>query len=260
VNDELDSRVPGTLRLSGQRWTALDGNSHQPLSDATGGLSPNAFGCIAKKNDACTMMRVARRKENRDLAERPFMAGRRLALTFLLCVIVLHTAGNALAQNVKSTYEKTADFKKYKKYKWGSNYLLTRQRPEDQARINLAIVDSINRDLQAGGFAMDQEAPDFIIIYEAGSLPKSDVGPQRNLTVTDMVNYSWGNLGGITSDVWAYSLAKMKITITDAATKTPVWVALASMKIHDVNKLMENLKQTVDKYIQKTLKDFPPKQ
>jgi hypothetical protein len=188
------------------------------------------------------------------------MAGRRLALTFLLCVIVLHTPGNALAQNVKSTYVKTADFKKYKKYKWGSNYLLTRQRPEDQARINLAIVDSINRDLQAGGFVMDQEAPDFIIIYEAGSLPKSDVGPQRDLTVTDMVNYSWGNLGGITSDVWAYSLAKMKITITDAATKTPVWVALASMKIHDANKLMENLKQTVDKYIQKTLKDFPPKQ
>jgi hypothetical protein len=187
------------------------------------------------------------------------MVGRRLAFTILLCVIVLHAPDNALAQNVKSTYDKSADFKKYKKYKWGSNYLLTRQRPEDQARINLAIVDSINRDLQAGGFVMDQEAPDFIIIYEAGSLPKSDVGPQRDLTVTDMVNYSWGNLGGITSDVWAYSLAKMKITIIDTATKTPVWVALASMKIHDANKLMGNLKQNVDKYIKKTMKDFPPK-
>jgi len=51
----------------------------------------------------------------------------------------------------------------------------------------------------------------------------------------------------------------MKITVTDAATRTPVWVALASMKIHDPNKLMENLKQNVDKYIQKTMKDFPPK-
>src|SRR5271157_2169894 len=61
VDDKLDSCVPGTLRLSGQRWTALDGNSQPPLSDATGELSPKAFGCIEKKEDACTMMRVARR-------------------------------------------------------------------------------------------------------------------------------------------------------------------------------------------------------
>jgi len=31
------------------------------------------------------------------------------------------------------------------------------------------------------------------------------------------------------------------------------------MKIHDPDKLMENLKQSVDKYMQKTMKDFPPK-
>ena len=186
------------------------------------------------------------------------MVGRRLAVAFLLCIIALHAPDLALSQSVKSTYEKTADFKKYKKYAWGSNYLLTRQPPDVQARINLAIVDSINRDLQAGGFVMDQASPDFIIIYEAGGLPKSDVGAQRYLTVTDMVNYSWGDLGGITSDVWVYSLAKMKITITDAATKSPVWVALASMKIHDANKFIDKLKENVDKYIQKTMKDFPP--
>jgi hypothetical protein len=187
------------------------------------------------------------------------MAGRRLAVTFLLCLMGLRAPDIALAQKVKSTYEKSADFKSYKKYAWGSNYLLTRQRPEVQARINLAIVDSINRELQASGFVMDQASPDFIIIYEAGGLPKSDVGPQRDLTVTDMVNYSWGNLGGISSDVWVYSLAKMKITVTDAATKSPVWVALASMKIHDPNKFIDGLKQNVDKYIEKTMKDFPPK-
>jgi len=77
--------------------------------------------------------------------------------------------------------------------------------------------------------------------------------------VTDMVNYSWGNLGGISSDVWVYSLAKMKITITDAATKGTAWQAVASQKIRDPMKLMDNLKDNVDKYIQKTMKGFPPK-
>ena len=57
------------------------------------------------------------------------------------------------AQSVKSAFDKKTDFKKYKKYGWGHNYLLTRQHPEDQARINLAIIDSINRDLQSSGFA-----------------------------------------------------------------------------------------------------------
>jgi hypothetical protein len=187
------------------------------------------------------------------------MLARRVAVAILFCVGVLQAPDGAFAQSVKSTYDKTTDFKRYKKYAWGHNYLLTRQHPEDQARINSAIIDSINRDLQASGFVLEQDSPDFIIIYEAGGLPKSDVGPQRDLTVTDMVNYSWGNLGGISSDVWVYSLAKMKITVTDAATKNTVWQAAASQKIHDPKKFMNNLKDNVDKYIQKTMKDFPPK-
>jgi Domain of unknown function (DUF4136) len=187
------------------------------------------------------------------------MLPRRLGVAILLCIGALQVPDGTHAQDVKSSYDKTVNFKKYKNYAWGSNYLLTRQPPEDQARINLAIVDSINRDLQASGFVLEQKSPDFIIIYEAGGLPKSDVGPQRDLSVTDMVNYSWGNLGGISSDVWVYSLAKMKITVTDAATKSTVWQAMASKKIRDPMKLMDNLKDFVDQYIQKTMKSFPPK-
>jgi hypothetical protein len=187
------------------------------------------------------------------------MLARRVAVAILFCVGALQSPYGTFAQSVKSAYDKKTDFKKYKKYAWGHNYLLTRQHPEDQARINLAIIDSINRDLQASGFVLEQDSPDFIIIYEAGGLPKSDVGAQRDPTVTDLVNYSWGNMGGISSDVWVYSLAKMKVTVTDAATKNTVWQAAASQKIHDPMKFMNNLKENVDKYIQKTMKDFPPK-
>ncbi|MGC2528612.1 MAG: DUF4136 domain-containing protein [Candidatus Acidiferrum sp.] len=187
------------------------------------------------------------------------MLARRAGVLILLFIAALQIPDRISAQNVKSTFDKTTDFKKYKKYGWGSNYLLTRQRPEDQARINLAIIDSINRDLQASGFVLEQKNPDFIIVYEAGGLSKSDVGPQRDLSAADMVNYSWGNLGGISSDVWVYSLAKMKITITDASTKTTTWQAVASEKIRDPMKLMDSLKENVDKYIQKTMKTFPPK-
>lgn len=187
------------------------------------------------------------------------MPGRRLVVLVLLCVSLLHPPDNAVAQNVKSTFDKSADFKKYKKYAWGSNYLLTRQTKEDQERINMAIVDSINRNLQAQGFVEDDKNPDFRITYEAGGLPKADVGAQRDLYATDLVNWSWGNLGGISSDVWVYSLAKMQITVTDAATKSQLWQAMASQKIRDTNKFGNKLKENVDKFIQKTMKSFPPK-
>jgi hypothetical protein len=187
------------------------------------------------------------------------MLGRRLAAGFLLCVSVLHPPDNAVAQDVKSTFDKSVDFKKYKKYTWGSNYLLTRQTKEDQERINMAIVDSINRTLHAGGFVEDDKNPDFRITYEAGGLPKADVGAQRELYDADMVNYSWGNISGISSDVWVYSLAKMQITVTDAATKSNLWQATASKKIRDPIKFGNKLKENVDKFIQKTMKSFPPK-
>ena len=187
------------------------------------------------------------------------MSGRRLAVSFLLCASVLHPPDNAVAQNVKSTFDKSVDFKKYKKYTWGSNYLLTRQTKEDQERINMAIIDSINRNLQASGFVEDDKNPDFRITYEAGGLPKADVGAQRDLYPADMVNYAWGNVSGISSDVWVYSLAKLQVTVTDAATKNNLWQALASQKIRDPAKFRDKLKENVDKFIQKTMKSFPPK-
>jgi hypothetical protein len=51
----------------------------------------------------------------------------------------------------------------------------------------------------------------------------------------------------------------MQITVTDAATKSQLWQAMASQKIRDTNKFANNLKENVDKFIQKTMKSFPPK-
>jgi hypothetical protein len=187
------------------------------------------------------------------------MVARILAIAILLCIAALQAPDRTQAQSVKSNYDKSVDFGKYKKYSWGSNYLLTRQTKKDEAQINLAIIDSINRDLKADGFVLVQDNPDFIIIYEAGGLAKADVGQQGVVFYTDMVNYDWVTVMGTTSDVWKYSLAKMRITVTDAATKATVWQARASQKIRDPNKFKEDLQANVDKYIQKAMKDFPPK-
>ena len=80
------------------------------------------------------------------------MSGRLLAVTVLVCVGALLPPHNAAAQKVNVSFDKSADFAKYKKYTWGSNYLLTQQPKDVQERINMAIVDSINRKSSSRGF------------------------------------------------------------------------------------------------------------
>jgi hypothetical protein len=183
----------------------------------------------------------------------------RLAVAFLLCASVLQSAGSAIAQDVKSTFDKSVDFGKYRKYTWGSNYLLTAQPKDVQERINMAIVDSINRNLRARGFVEDDANPDFWVTYQAGGSPQADVGAQRSLYASDMVGYYWGNLSGISSDAWVSSLAKLEISVMDAATKKNLWQATASKRISDPKKFANNLQENVDKFVQKTIKGFPPK-
>jgi len=184
---------------------------------------------------------------------------RRVAIFFLFGLGALYPGPTARAQDVKSTFDKSANFSKYKKYSWGQNYLLTQQTKDVQERINIAIVDSINRNLRAAGFVEDDKNPDFLVTYEAGGQPKTDIGAQRYLYAADVQNYYWGDLTGISTDVWVSSMAKMKITVTDAATKTELWQATASQKLRDPKKFASNLQQNVDKFIQKTMKSFPPK-
>jgi hypothetical protein len=186
------------------------------------------------------------------------MVGSVLAV-FLLFFGGLIMSGGAVAQDVKFTFNKSVDFTKYKKYTWGSNYLLTQQPKDVQERINMAIVDSINRNLQFKGFVEDDKNPDFQVTYEAGGLPNADVGAQRPLYASDMVGYYWGDVSGISTDVWISSLVEVKITVTDAATKSNLWQATASDKIRDPMKFKSKLHENVDKFIKKTMKTFPPK-
>src|SRR6516164_7595540 len=163
------------------------------------------------------------------------------------------------AQKVKTEYDKKTDFSHYKTYSWGSNYIMTHQRPDDQARINTAIVDSVNRNLQAKGYVLSQESPDFTIIYEAGAISQGASSGQPDMLTPGGTNWASDSLGGTPMDVWASNLAKLRITATDAASHSRIWRSFASQKVAmgDEKKFMNDLKSRVDEFINKTMKDFP---
>ena len=161
---------------------------------------------------------------------------------------------------IKSDYDKSNDFARYQRYATGKNYLLTHQTPKVQDHIDKVLVESINRHLQAKGFLLDENHPDFIVQYEAGSLLKADTSAQPDMLYGVPPGPEFGQVGieGIPPAVWTYVLAKLKLTVTDVGSGRVIWTARASEKIQDPQKALNNLRIKVDDLIAKTLKGFPP--
>ena len=176
---------------------------------------------------------------------------------------LLLAATPVLAQKIKSDYDKSNDFSRYKKYAIGKNYLLTHQGLDRQASIDKVLVESLNRQLQSKGFVLDKNRPDFHIKYEAGALTETAASTQPDMLNGGAPSPTWtsDNLGGVPLDVWSSTLTKLKLTITDASSGKPVWTALASEKIRDPQKVLNDLKKLntkIDELMTKTLKSFPP--
>ena len=188
----------------------------------------------------------------------------RTGLRFLALggVVLLLAAAPVSARKItiKSDYDKSNDFARYKRYTTGKNYLLTHQTPEVQAHIDKVLVESLNRHLQAKGFVLDENHPDFIITYEAGSLSEAGVSAQPPTFNGLPLDPIFGSLGpdGVPYSVWTYALAKLKLTVTDVDSGKAVWTARASEKIHYPQKALHDLKKKVDDLIARTLKSFPP--
>jgi hypothetical protein len=177
-------------------------------------------------------------------------------------VVLLLAAAPLSARKIKikSDYDKSNDFARYKRYTMGKNYLLTHQTPEVQAHIDKVLVESLNRHLQAKGFVLDENHPDFIITYEAGSLAEADISVQPQRVNGLPLDPIFGSSGpeGVPSAVWIYALAKLKLTVTDVDSGKPVWTALASEKFQYPRKALKGLKKKVDDLMARTLKSFPP--
>jgi hypothetical protein len=180
-------------------------------------------------------------------------------------VLVGFATGKASAQKVKFSADLSADFAHYRRYGWSKNYLVTRQRPDDQKLIGATLTNSINHQLQKKGFILDEKNPDFLISYEAGSLTKADVsvspdlsrGATTNPNAPDQAVPSIGP--GVSSlDAWVSVFAGIRITVTDYAAQKNVWIGQMSKKIKNPQKAMLNMETEVNAAVAKILQSFPP--
>jgi hypothetical protein len=192
-----------------------------------------------------------------------------LRLVVLLALLFAHHS--ASAQSVKSDYAKNYNFGVLKRFKWQENQLLTARNAEDNKLLDRKIMRTVTQALAAKGIVEDASSPDFYLFYHAGIGDESSqvgssptaggiVGPQA---ANSLPPATWGGVAGSSAgfapSVW-YSLeGQVSFYVVDSKSKSVVWQCRATKKWNDVPKARKNEDQEIKQIVEKSFKQFPPK-
>ena len=169
-------------------------------------------------------------------------------LAFALVAMMLSFAGQLSAQQVKTDYDRAANFGQYKTYSW--EHVKTKD-PLDVDRIKSAV----NAALSAKGWTQVDSGGDVCIVAMEMT--------QNQQTLDTFYNgfgggWRWRGFGGFgeaTTTTETYKVGTLIVDLFDAKTKKLIWRGSASDTLSDnSNKNIKNL----DKGVEKMFKHFPP--
>jgi len=153
--------------------------------------------------------------------------------------------GNSSAQQVKTDYDRNANFGQYKTFSW--QHLKT-QDPLDVDRIK----SDVNAALTAKGWTQVASGGDVSIIAIQTTQDQQTLN-----TFYDGFGGGWGwrRFGGGATTTETYEVGTLVVDLFDTKTKQLIWRGSASDTLsNNSNKNIENLNKGVDKLFKK----FPP--
>ena len=160
--------------------------------------------------------------------------------------IVLLFASASFAQQVKTDYDRSANFSQYKTYSW------EKVQTQDPLWVD-RIKEAVNAALEAKGLTPVESGGDIAIVA------METTQNQRTLnTFYDGFGGGWrwgGGLGNATTTVDNYKTGTLVVDLFDAKTKKIIWRGSASDTLSD--KSDKNIKN-LDKGVQKMFDHFPP--
>ena len=170
---------------------------------------------------------------------------RLLRVVFVLVGVMSLFAGKLSAQQVKTDYDRGANFGQYKTYSWEQ---IKTQDPLMVDRIKSAVKTT----LAAKGFT---EVP------SNGDLSLVAMETTRDQQTLDTFyngfggGWRWGGFGDATTTTQTYKVGTLVVDLFDTKTKTLVWRGSASDTLS--NKSEKNI-DNLDKGVEKMFKQFPP--
>jgi hypothetical protein len=171
-------------------------------------------------------------------------------IVFVLIGLMLFSSGRALAQQVKTDYDRSANFAQYKTYSW--EHVKT-QDALDVDRIKSAV----NTALAARGWTQVDSNGDVSIV--AMEITREQ---QTLNTFYDGFGGGWGwrrfgggGFGDATTTTETYKVGTVVVDLFDSKTKQLIWRGSSSDTLS--NNSDKNIKN-LDKGVEKMFKQFPP--
>src|SRR5882724_2926346 len=181
----------------------------------------------------------SRLKEKLMKVQRMIFASAGLALLF---------ATASFAQQVKTDYDRSANFSQYKTYSW------EKVQTQDPLWVD-RIKEAVNAALTAKGMTLVQSGGDVAVVAIETTQNQSTLN-----TFYDGFGGGWrwrgaGGFGNATTTVENYKVGTLVVDLFDAKTKTVIWRGSSSDTLSD--KSDKNIKN-LDKGVQKMFDHFPP--
>jgi hypothetical protein len=171
-------------------------------------------------------------------------SSKRIGAVVVLCLAV---GTSAFAQHVRTAWDRSADFAAFHTYAW---------QPSPQPAKgdwNQAIIDAIDKQLQAKGLTKVDTDPDVAVVYSRSIDKESTQGLSGGYVIPPD-----GDVGGpgIPAIARSWEEGTLVVELGNPKTKQVLWRASASKTLSDNNN--KNLK-SLDKAVAKLFKDYPPK-
>ena len=168
-----------------------------------------------------------------------------------ICVLALAMATAAMAQQVDTTVDRSADFSKYKTFSievatsWGNSI----------GEKN--VIEELANALTAKGWARVAEGGDVRVLVHGATEEKR----QLNTFYTGgygggYYGWGWGGVGSSTTTESEYTEGTLVVDMFDASTKTLIWRGVAQ---DELKKKQEKREKQASRAVEKLLRNFPPK-
>ncbi|TDF63104.1 DUF4136 domain-containing protein [Cupriavidus sp. L7L] len=178
-------------------------------------------------------------------------------LSFPLVAVALTVAGCASAPDIKTDYNRSADFSAYRSFGFVEHPGTDRQGYESLTTQYLK--GAVQREMTARGYRYAQQSPDLLVNFNTRLQEKVQVSPAP----APMMGY-YGYRGGLYApwpgygfynDVYTYTEGTLNIDLVDARQKKLVWEGVAVGSVDTGDKT--NAQQRIDKVVGQIFAKYP---
>lgn len=177
------------------------------------------------------------------------MNGRSIAMS--VCALALTMAAAAMAQQVETTVDRTADFSKYR------TFTIELATPWGNSIGEKYLMEELTAAFRSSGWTEDtQGSPDARILVHGATEEKKQLNSFYSGGYGGgYYGWGWGGVGTTTTTVSEYTEGTLVVDIFDSATKGLIWRGVAQAEL---KKKQNKREKQASRAIEKLLRDFPP--